>query len=78
MDKPLKYATHGHCGYLPSRRASPPHDRYQIILLSDRVQCTSLLQHETWAFLSIVNTDDSIDVHVNAPAHQFIDQFPAA
>jgi len=24
------------CGYLPSRRASPPFGRYQVILLGDR------------------------------------------
>ena len=30
-------------GYLPSRRASPPLDRYQIILLVDRGRCVNNL-----------------------------------
>jgi len=39
MDEALNSVTHGQCdarqtyGYLPSRRTSPPTDRYQIILL---------------------------------------------
>jgi len=36
MDKPLKWVANDSDGYLPSRRASPPLDRYQIILLGDR------------------------------------------
>ena len=52
VDKPLKSVTHGHCDArptnLPSRRASPPVDRYQIILLGDigtrvRTTCPRLL-----------------------------------
>jgi len=37
------------CGYLPSRRASPPIGRYQIILLGDRGTCVSSLPKAvTW------------------------------
>jgi len=44
MDKSPKSVTHGQCnagryGYLPSRRAPPPLDRYQTILLGDRGTC---------------------------------------
>ena len=31
-------------GYLPSRRASPPLGRYQIILLGDRAACSGIIQ----------------------------------
>jgi len=34
--EPLKPVTHGGAGYFPSRTASPPLDRQQIILLGDR------------------------------------------
>ena len=35
--RPLKSVTHGQTsGYLPSRRASPPFDRYQFIQLGER------------------------------------------
>jgi len=34
MDKPLKSVTHGQCD--ASRRASPPFDRYEIVLLGER------------------------------------------
>ena len=44
MDKSPKSVTHGQCnagryGYLPSRRAPPPLDRYRTILLGDRGTC---------------------------------------
>ena len=32
----LPYTFYHACGYLPSRRASPPLDQYQVILLGDR------------------------------------------
>ena len=47
VDKPLKSMTHGQCDarptVTPSHRASPPLDRYQIILLGDRGMCVNNL-----------------------------------
>ena len=59
--RPLQYVIHGQCdvcnvrpvqcqtyGYLPSRRASPPIGRYQIILLGDGGIDWVKVLHATW------------------------------